>query len=51
MSEKRIIDVWMQHPTKRFVNHEMFASLRKWLNLDKVEEEISLEMTIGAMDS
>lgn len=50
MSKKKIVDVWMQHPTKRFVNHEMFASLRKWMKIDKVEEEIPLELTIGAMD-
>ena len=25
-----VIDVWMQHPTERFLNHEMFASLRRW---------------------
>jgi hypothetical protein len=24
------IDVWMQHPTKRFLAHDMFDSLRRW---------------------
>jgi len=25
-----VIDVWMQHPTLRFLEHDMFASLRRW---------------------
>lgn len=25
-----IIDVWMQHPTARFINHPIFDSLRSW---------------------
>lgn len=24
------IDVWMQHPTLRFSQHEIFESLRRW---------------------
>ncbi len=51
MSQNKTIDVWMQHPTKRFINHDMFASLRKWMKLDKVDAEIPLEMTISMMDA
>ena len=25
-----VVDAWMQHPTRRFLEHEMFASLRRW---------------------
>ncbi len=50
MSENKIIDVWMQHPTKRFSNQPMFESLRKWMKFDKIETEPPLELTIGAMD-
>jgi hypothetical protein len=25
-----IVDVWMQHPTLRFLQHEMFEPLRRW---------------------
>src|ERR1019366_6134258 len=25
-----IIDAWMQHPTRRFLDHDMFESLRRW---------------------
>jgi predicted TIM-barrel fold metal-dependent hydrolase len=29
----------------------MFESLRKWMNIEKVEQDIPLELTIGAMDA
>jgi hypothetical protein len=25
-----VVDVWMQHPTVRFLRDDMFASLRRW---------------------
>jgi uncharacterized protein len=50
ITEKNIIDVWMQHPTLKFVNHPMFESLRRWTKTDKVTEEIPPEFTIAAMD-
>ncbi|MEO1654568.1 MAG: amidohydrolase family protein, partial [Bacteroidota bacterium] len=48
---KKAIDVWMQHPTKRFINHPMLSSLRRW-NHEEVGKEVeppSLETTITAM--
>lgn len=46
-----IIDVWMQHPTMRFINQPMFDSLRRWTGgVKKVTEEIPVEFTIDAMD-
>ena len=46
-----VIDAWMQHPTLRHSNHEMFDSLKRWMGLpEKLEEPIPLEMTIAAMD-
>lgn len=44
------IDAWMQHPTVRHVNHDMFASLRRWMGIDQLEAPLPLEMTIEAMD-
>ena len=32
-----IVDAWMQHPTVRFLGHDMLASLRRWVML-AVEE-------------
>jgi hypothetical protein len=26
-----IVDAWIQHPTGKFIAHEMFASLRRWV--------------------
>jgi predicted TIM-barrel fold metal-dependent hydrolase len=50
MTEKNIIDVWMQHPNLNFINHPMFESLRRWMGIDKVTEEIPVELTISVMD-
>jgi predicted TIM-barrel fold metal-dependent hydrolase len=48
--EKKIIDVWMQHPTLDFINHPMFESLRRWMGVNKFDEEIPVESTIATMD-
>ena len=45
-----IIDVWMQHPTLRFMQHEMFDSLRRWTKMETPDREIPVEFTIAAMD-
>jgi len=48
--EQKIIDVWMQHPNLDFINHDMFASLRRWMGIEKVTEEIPVEYTLSVMD-
>ena len=45
------IDVWMQHPTLRFLQHDMFASLRRWMGESIPESEIPLALTLAAMDA
>lgn len=45
-----IVDVWMQHPTKRFLAQPMFDSLRRWTR-QSLGEEIPPEATVAAMDS
>jgi len=45
------IDVWMQHPTKRFFNHEMLETLLRWTGQDEVENEIPIGATVAAMDA
>ncbi|MDJ0771355.1 MAG: amidohydrolase family protein [Ilumatobacter sp.] len=48
----RIVDVWMQHPTLRHSNHEMFDSLKRWLGQEgDLTEALPLELTIAAMDA
>jgi len=48
--EQKVIDVWMQHPNVDFINHDMFASLRRWMGIDRVTEEMPVETTLSAMD-
>src|SRR5205085_7238169 len=44
-----IVDVWMQHPTLRFIGHDMFESLRRWTG-QVPEEPPPIDATVGAMD-
>jgi|SRR5829696_6174513 len=46
-----VIDVWMQHPTLRFLRHDMLSSLRRWTGGQIPEEEIGIEITVAAMDA
>jgi hypothetical protein len=45
----RIVDVWMQHPTRRFLEQPFFESLRRWARQESIPD-IPLSMTIDAMD-
>jgi predicted TIM-barrel fold metal-dependent hydrolase len=45
-----IIDVWMQHPTPRFLAQPMFDSLRRWLGEGSIPE-VPLSATLEQMDS
>jgi predicted TIM-barrel fold metal-dependent hydrolase len=44
------VDVWMQHPTLRFQQHEMFEPLRRWTGSIPTSQEISIDLTVHAMD-
>ena len=44
------IDVWMQHPTPRFLEQDMFRSLRRWTGGEIPTTEIPLETTVASMD-
>jgi predicted TIM-barrel fold metal-dependent hydrolase len=39
----------MQHPTPRFLGHEMFDSLRRWTG-DALTQDIPIDATVAAMD-
>jgi predicted TIM-barrel fold metal-dependent hydrolase len=45
-----IVDAWMQHPTRRFLDNDMFASLRRWGGSEIPEGELPIEATVAAMD-
>lgn len=47
---QQIIDAWLQHPTLEFINHPIFASLRRWMGVDRFTEEFPVKSTINAMD-
>jgi hypothetical protein len=46
-----VIDVWMQHPTQRFLRHDMLTSLRRWTGGQIPDEELEIDMTVAAMDA
>jgi predicted TIM-barrel fold metal-dependent hydrolase len=46
------IDAWIQHPTPRFLQHDMLASLRRWTGDGTIPDEpIPLSVTLEAMDA
>lgn len=45
------IDVWMQHPTQRFLATDMLASLQRWTGGQIPEHEIPIATTVAAMDA
>jgi len=51
MNEQPIIDVWMQQPTRRFLSHPMFESLRRWIPALEAEQEPPLDLTLQLMNA
>jgi hypothetical protein len=45
------IDVWMQHPTQRFLRSDMLASLRRWTPASIPDTDIPIDATIASMDA
>ncbi len=41
----RVVDAWMQPATSKFLSHEMTASVRRWIGLTSVPENIDLSVT------
>ncbi|HUA12550.1 MAG TPA: amidohydrolase family protein [Solirubrobacteraceae bacterium] len=46
-----IVDAWIQHPTARFLDQEMFASLRRWTGGEIPDEAPAIEATVAALDA
>jgi predicted TIM-barrel fold metal-dependent hydrolase len=44
------IDVWMQHPTQRFLRSDMLASLRRWTGGSMPDADVPIEATVASMD-
>ncbi|KRE26624.1 amidohydrolase [Mycobacterium sp. Soil538] len=45
------IDVWMQHPTQRFLDNDMLASLRRWTGDAMPAQDLPIDLTIASMDA
>ena len=48
--DRVVVDAWMQHPSKGFLGHPMFESLRRWSRDTLPEGDIPIEATVQAMD-
>jgi predicted TIM-barrel fold metal-dependent hydrolase len=44
------IDAWMQHPTLRFSQHDMFEPVRRWTGQEVPDQELPIELTVAALD-
>ncbi|WP_407688106.1 amidohydrolase family protein [Mycobacterium sp. HUMS_1102779] len=44
------IDVWMQHPTLRFLRSDMLASLRRWTGGAMPDAEVPIDATVASLD-
>ncbi len=44
------VDAWLQHPTSRFLAHDMFAPLQRWTGEQLPAQEIPIEATLEALD-
>jgi uncharacterized protein len=50
MTQPTVIDAWMQHPGPRWIEDDMFASLRRWKPGPFSETAPPLETTVEVMD-
>lgn len=48
-----VIDAWLQHPTPRFLAHDMFDPLRRWTGGTDLTagEPVPIEATLAATDA
>lgn len=46
-----VIDAWIQHPTPAFLRDPMFETLRRWMGLKTVPDDLPIELTIGMLDA
>jgi len=46
---RRIVDVWMQQPTRRFLEQPFFESLRRWARQDSIPD-LPLSRAVETMD-
>ena len=44
------VDAWIQHPTLRFFEHDMFDSLRRWTGQELPAQALPIDVTLSALD-
>lgn len=45
-----VVDVWMQHPTKRFLEEPWLVSLLRWMGVNEIPE-LPVSFTLAGMDA
>lgn len=45
------VDAWMQHPTLRFLQQDMFASLLRWTGQTVPREELPIAASVASLDA
>ena len=46
-----VVDAWIQHPTRRLLDHAMFASLRRWAGAEGEVPDVPPTWTLAALDA
>ena len=46
-----IVDAWIQHPTPEFMAHPVFETVRRWMKVEQLPDEIPIEWTVAALDA
>jgi hypothetical protein len=49
--ERPVIDAWIQHVTPAFLRQPLMDTLRRWMRLDSIPDEIPLDLTVAAMEA
>lgn len=48
--ERRIVDAWMQHPTRRLLEQPFLDSLRRWTRQALAADDLPIELSVAALD-
>jgi hypothetical protein len=46
-----VIDAWAQHVTPAFLRQPLMDTLRRWMRMDVVPDELPIELTVAAMEA
>ena len=46
-----VIDAWAQHVTPAFLRQPFMDTLRRWMRMEEVPDELPIDLTVGAMQA